>query len=76
MKVYLSKQGFLLSYCEIILSQMYIRLPLIANSNSQKNTAFFFLFRLKHQTACLGILHSQTLLMKSLCNCYSQREVD
>lgn len=42
MKVYLSKQGFLLSYCEIILSQMFIRLPLIANSNSQKNTAFFF----------------------------------
>ena len=32
MKVYLNKQGLLLSYCELILSQMYIFLPLIASS--------------------------------------------
>ena len=44
MKVYGNRQGFLLSYCEIFLLQMYICLLSIANSNSQKNLAPFFSF--------------------------------
>ena len=40
-----------------------------------ENPVFLFLFLVTHQTACLGIWHSQTLLMRSVCNCYSQSEV-
>ena len=75
MKVYMGKQGFLQSYCEIILPLMYICLQCAANSNLQKNLAPFFLFRITHQTASQRILHNQTLLMNSLCNYYSQIEV-
>ena len=75
MKFYMGKQGFLQSYCKIILPQVYICLRFAANSNLQKNLAPFFLCCITHQTACQSILHSQLLLMNSLCNYYSQIEV-
>ena len=54
---------------------MQISLPLIANLNLKKNLALILLFRVTHQTACLGILHSQTLLIKFLCSFQLQGEV-
>ena len=54
---------------------MQISLPLMANLNLKKNLALILLFRVTHQTACLGILHSQTELIKFLCSFQLQGEV-
>ena len=74
MKVYLSKRGFCSR--EIVLPQMYICLRgAFLIQIRGKTWPLFFLFRVTHQTACLYILHSQTLLMNFICNHYSQIEV-
>ena len=45
MKVYLSKQNFLLSYRELVLSQMYIFLPHIGYFKfAEKTRPLFFYF--------------------------------
>ena len=76
MKVYLSKQNFLLSYRKLVLSQKCIfSCRILLFQIRRKNPASFFLFRVAHRTACLRILHNQTLLMRSLCDYYSQSDV-